>query len=262
MSPLYLVLLLLIVVGHSWKTNRKPRVYGDKLPRRVLTPSSRQVQRKIVVYHNFFRTHVHPAAADMLSMTWHKGAALSAQRWADQCQLLTHDNLSGRWIDSYGSCGQNIFISTHQVPWFFAIKTWFLERHNFTYDGDNSLIEVGHYTQLVWASTHKVGCGFAECQRNSGKKYFSYVCNYCPIGNYLEKLSRPYKKGKACSGCPGHCKLGKLCTNSCPAADLWANCGELYNTWPQWLCRTDHTRQGRERRDNCKATCTCEGKIK
>lgn len=31
--------------------------------------------------------------------------------------LLTHDNVTGRHIDNYGACGQNIFISTHQVPW-------------------------------------------------------------------------------------------------------------------------------------------------
>lgn len=61
--------------------------------------------------------------------------------------------------------------------------------------------------------------------------WFSYFS-----GNYLEKLSRPYKRGKPCSGCPDHCRLSKLCTNSCPAADLWANCGELYDTWPQVLC--------------------------
>lgn len=250
--------------GVSWKNDRKPRVYGDKIPRRVLLPYNRQVQRKIVLYHNFFRTHVTPQAADMLTMQWHKGAAKAAQRWADQCLLLTHDNVTGRWLDYFGSCGQNIFISTHQVPWFFAIKTWFLERHNFTYGSrNNSLLEVGHYTQLVWAATHKVGCGFSQCSRpSSGKPYFSYVCNYCPIGNHLERLGRPYKKGKPCSGCPKHCRLNKLCTNACPVADFWANCAELYRIWPHWLCRSDTTPQGRERRHNCRATCGCVGKIK
>ena len=49
--------------------------------------------------------------------TWHAEAARDAQRWADQCQFLIHDNVTGRWVDDFGSCGQNIFVSTHQVPW-------------------------------------------------------------------------------------------------------------------------------------------------
>lgn len=48
---------------------------------------------------------------------WHHGAARSAQKWAEQCRLLTHDTAKGRWVDNYGACGQNIFVSTQKVPW-------------------------------------------------------------------------------------------------------------------------------------------------
>nr|CAD7265108.1 unnamed protein product [Timema shepardi] len=59
-----------------------------------------------------------------LWQSWHKGAARAAQRWADQCLLLTHDDVSGRYVEDFGSCGQNIFVSTHQVPWY--TRPWFL----------------------------------------------------------------------------------------------------------------------------------------
>ncbi|XP_046403123.1 cysteine-rich secretory protein 2-like [Ischnura elegans] len=275
--------------AHAWKTDRKPKVFGDRIPVKLLTPTNRKVQRKIAYYHNFFRSRVSPPASDMLSMSWHKGAARAAQKWANRCLMLTHDDVHGRWTDDYGSCGQNIFISTHQVPWFFAIKTWFMERHNFTYGSSkNDLYVVGHYTQMVWASTHKVGCGFARCpsaplhipgksarlRRHGGrlqamslpslatrKTYYSYICNYCPIGNFVERLGRPYKKGEPCSGCPDHCRNNKLCTNSCPVADLWINCGDLNSTWHNWLCNHGDSAEGQERQKSCKATCTCGGRI-
>lgn len=67
----------------------------------------------------------------------------------------------------------------------FAIKTWYLEKDNFTYGSTkNDLKVVGHYTQMVWATTHEVGCGLQKCNRNGsvkGKIYYNYVCNYCPM---------------------------------------------------------------------------------
>ena len=46
---------------------------------------------------------------------------------------------------------------------------------------------VGHFTQVVWKSTTKVGCGFSTCGDND-----LLVCNYSPAGNfagqYLENV--------------------------------------------------------------------------
>ncbi|XP_026468327.1 cysteine-rich secretory protein 2-like [Ctenocephalides felis] len=262
-NTIIIILVVVICTCEAWRYDRKPKVYGDKIPLRGLTPRFRALQKKIVLYHNFFRTKVDPRPANMLRMTWHKGAARAAQRWADRCLLLTHDDAMGRWDEDFGSCGQNIFVSSQQVPWFFAMKTWFLEKNNFTYGSSGNKLEViGHYTQLVWDSTHKVGCGFAKCFRGGpkDKPYYNYVCNYCPIGNAKDRLERPYKRGEFCASCPGQCRVKKLCTNSCPYADLWINCRELHATWANWLCNTE-TPQGRDRRHNCRATCTCKGKI-
>lgn len=100
-------------------------------------------------------------------------------------------------------------------------------------------------------------------------------------GNRVEQLGTPYKKGKPCTSCQQACHtkiklvnlklfsiqlliyfnlIFRLCVNSCNAADLWANCRELYKTWPGWLCRTNTT-EGLQRQHNCLATCNCQGKI-
>ena len=50
----------------------------------------------------------------------------------------------------------------------------------------------------------------------------------------------------------------KLCTNGCDYADMWMNCKELASQWQDWLCNTKQSIEGRERFQNCKATCTCD----
>ncbi|CAH1368353.1 unnamed protein product [Tenebrio molitor] len=260
-----LVLFLIVVVvdgSSTWRRDRRPRITGDKIPLRAIIPNRRKIQKKIVTYHNFFRTKVVPKAANMLRMRWHRGAATAAQKWSRKCFVLTHDNVTGRHIDNYGACGQNIFIATDKVPWLFAIKTWYLEKDNFTYGSrKNELSVVGHYTQMVWATTHEVGCGLSKCFfENTGKTFYNYICNYCPIGNRPGQLGRPYRRGRPCGMCRKNCHARRLCTNSCHVADLWANCKELNRVWPDWLCNTSSPK-GRERMQNCQATCKCKDKL-
>ena len=57
----------------------------------------------------------------------------------------------------------------------------------------------GHYTQVVWADTYKVGCGFSQYKQNDFNMGL-YVCNYGPGGNVIG--APLYKVGTACSDCP------------------------------------------------------------
>lgn len=50
--------------------------------------------------------------------------------------------------------------------------------------------EIGHYTQVVWATTTAVGCaaiGYTEGDPNTTVMPYQqlYVCNYGPPGNYI-----------------------------------------------------------------------------
>lgn len=46
------------------------------MPVKLLNPAHHSTQKKIVMYHNYFRSRVHPPAADMLAMVtnvfWYK----------------------------------------------------------------------------------------------------------------------------------------------------------------------------------------------
>ncbi|KAG5326579.1 CRIS1 protein, partial [Acromyrmex heyeri] len=242
-----------------------PRLYGDRVPINLIRTTSSKIRQKIVDTHNYFRTQVKPSAANMLVMKWHSGLAKAAQRWADRCLGLVHDNATGLYLDGFGQSGQNIFISTGRTLWNFPIRMWYMEYKDFKYGPNttNEILEIGHYTQVVWATTHLVGCGVSHCTGGKGplgKDFYMYVCNYAPSGNYKGRLGLPYVAGKPCSMCKDHCTQDALCTNACYHTDLWSNCAELLSTFGSWVCETD-TKEGRERRKFCGATCNCKDKI-
>jgi len=67
--------------------------------------------------------------------------------------------------------------------------------------------ETGHYTQLAWADTYKVGCGVSGFQKEKWWKRL-VACNYAIGGNVNNK--ELYIIGEPCSKCPS----GTTCKNS------------------------------------------------
>ncbi|NXS53884.1 CRLD2 protein, partial [Brachypteracias leptosomus] len=62
-----------------------------------------------------------------------------------------------------------------------------------------------HYTQIVWATTNKIGCAVNVCKQMNvwGEVWENavyLVCNYSPKGNWIGEA--PYKTGRPCSECP------------------------------------------------------------
>ena len=77
---------------------------------------------------------------------------------------------------SLGS-GQNL--AAAQSNWTVVINDWYYEIEFFRYDRKDLMrfVDVGHFTQLVWAESAKIGCGWTECSNLQGNKRF-YACNY------------------------------------------------------------------------------------
>jgi len=192
--------------------------------RRGVTNGDKNV---IVSLHNKLRSQValgqefrgvvgsQPPAANMLEMTWDDELAVVAQRWADQCQF-GHDSIRnvGRF-----KVGQNVYIHAHSnagpVPWRQGIMSFYdeVKLHNSRDTQSYSFLpSTGHYTQMVWAQTGKIGCGSISWREGRFIKQF-LVCNYGPSGNTLR---RPiYDIGKACSRCP----TGTSCSNGLCSAN-------------------------------------------
>ncbi|XP_031123652.1 pathogenesis-related protein PR-1-like [Ipomoea triloba] len=93
-------------------------------------------------------------------------------------------------MHSAGPYGENIFWGGGE-GWMpvQAAAAWAAERrwYNYRYNSCAGGQECGHYTQIVWRETRRVGCARVAC---SGGKGVFMTCNYDPPGNYIGE--RPY----------------------------------------------------------------------
>ncbi|XP_067166534.1 peptidase inhibitor 16 [Apteryx mantelli] len=163
-------------------------------------------EKKIIVDgHNKYRSQVSPPAMDMLKMSWDTDLEAFAQAYAEKC-IWDHNKERGRR-------GENLFAMTPTLDLEFAVEDWNGEEkyYNLTTTTCAPGQMCGHYTQVVWASTHRIGCGVKFCAKIDGietEDMYLLVCNYYPPGNM--KGRKPYKEGASCSQCPE----GTLCVNS------------------------------------------------
>jgi hypothetical protein len=187
---------------------------------------SSQEKNQVLNLHNKLRSRVstgnerrgspgpQPEAANMLELTWDDELAHIAQRWAEQCSF-GHDQT--RNVRRF-QVGQNVYQTTRSrdqpvsaliregvTSWYDEVKQFAnagVSRYNFNFG-------TGHYTQMLWAKTSKVGCGHVSYQSGNFINKF-LVCNYGEAGNFQD--SKMYKSGKACSRCP----RGTRCSNRNP----------------------------------------------
>ncbi|KAJ0965667.1 hypothetical protein J5N97_026805 [Dioscorea zingiberensis] len=124
------------------------------------------------------------AAIGLRPLVWDRRLANYAARYAGRrrkdCAL----------VHSKGPYGENIFWGGGG-GWrgAQAVAAWVGERRWYRH-GDNSCArgeECGHYTQIIWGSTRRVGCAMVTC--NAGRGVF-ITCNYDPPGNYIGE--KPY----------------------------------------------------------------------
>ncbi|BAT86961.1 hypothetical protein LR48_Vigan09g255500 [Vigna angularis] len=128
--------------------------------------------------HNAARSDVGVA-----NIVWDDTVAAFAQNYANQrigdCNLI-HSGGDGKY-------GENLAGSSGDLSGKDAVKMWVDEKSNYDYNS-NSCVggECGHYTQVVWRNSVRVGCAKVRC--NNGGTFIG--CNYDPPGNYVDQ--RPY----------------------------------------------------------------------
>jgi len=67
-----------------------------------------------------------------------------------------------------------------------AVEWWYNEIKNYNYHNHKSMNEeqVGHFTQIVWRATSKVGMAFSTRTLNGITKVFA-VARYSPARNFV-----------------------------------------------------------------------------
>ena len=164
-------------------------------------------------------TAAHNAARDKLGLpplTWDPGLAAIADEWAEHLastngcvmehrpsQELTFTDGAGGEIWATGNyvngmfIGENLYWSAISPPPeviplvdpAVVVEAWESEVVDYDYSTNSCTPGkmCGHYTQIVWEDTERVGCAFRTCSADGSQVW---VCNYYPAGNIVGE--KPY----------------------------------------------------------------------
>ncbi|KAJ8343371.1 hypothetical protein SKAU_G00307000 [Synaphobranchus kaupii] len=224
----------------NWILNEKGT--GTNAPAKGLGAKERF---QIATQHNRLRSRVNPMAANMQKMEWSEKLSLLAQERAALCAEPPdpqgpHPDHVG-WNTHRSATGTTSFAE--------VIDAWFGEGRDYNYligqCEDNGTCQ--HYTQLVWATSSRVGCARQVCYSGAGP-WEVYACAYSPGGNWEVngRMVVPYKAGPYCS----------LCTSAMAGCfRRWDHVGGLCET-PRNPCRMSCGQNGQLNVSSCQCRCS------
>jgi uncharacterized protein YkwD len=177
-----------------WRANEpaastpEPQSPAPPPPRRPPPPPPRggslpAVSQALLDAHNRHRAQ-HCAAP----LAWSPQLAQVAQRWAN-----TLRDRGCQFGHSGGSYGENLAAGTTGTLDAEAVAgMWYEEVRDYKFPNGGFSMSTGHFTQLVWRATTKLGCAMSQCNGND-----IWVCEYDPAGN-VQGEYRDNVKPKGC----------------------------------------------------------------
>jgi len=147
----------------------------------------------IVAAHNKWRAQV-----GVGKLSYSPELAASSQAWADNLKQTNQCRM--RHSSPEGKYGENLYWASaavwtdgrrelQKVPSTKPVESWGNEKLDYSH-AKNSCKPgkmCGHYTQVVWKTSTKVGCAVAVCEDSQEQVW---VCQYQPAGNWVG--SKPY----------------------------------------------------------------------
>ena len=153
----------------------------------------------VLTAHNNARKNDVPGntGGPLPNLEWDDALATASQTYAEtlgktKCGSIDHDA-------KRGDVGENIYqgsttdASAPPRSGPDAVTSWVAEKADYAYTSNTCTPEkmCGHYTQVVWRDTTKVGCGRATCTVDDFINTV-WVCRYSPAGNLNTDTTKPY----------------------------------------------------------------------
>jgi uncharacterized protein YkwD len=131
-------------------------------------PEGADLDRILDAHNDYRKKHCAPP------LEWSDDLADTAQRWADKLKKR-----GCGFSHSDSPYGENLAAGTEGTMGAErATEIWYEEKQHHNFRSGNFSMRAGHFTQLVWVGSERLGCGTTRC---NGKQI--WVCNYDPPGN-------------------------------------------------------------------------------
>lgn len=141
-------------------------------PPSVKPPATKvpQEYRAIFNLHNAYRKR-----HDVPALKWSSRVAGSAEAWARACKFQ-HESQSQYGENLYAVWGlPNVDRALSG-----AAAAWYDEVGDYRYTNPGFSMKTGHFTQVVWKNSKKLGCAARQCGPMT-----LVVCRYDPPGNVM-----------------------------------------------------------------------------
>jgi len=132
------------------------------------------------------------------ALVWDEGFAAEATRYAvilAQRGVMEHSDQSAnarRYGENLWMGTRGAFSYADMVGMFLEERRYYLPRAVPDISTTGHWKDAGHYSQIIWRTTTRVGCGIA-----SGPDFDALVCRYDPAGNIWGRRAHDHAPGEA-----------------------------------------------------------------
>lgn len=112
-------------------------------------------------------------------LEWDDALADKAEAWSNHLAQAGCD-----LVHSHDEYGENLYWTSATATPSEVVGSWASESADYDLATHTCAAGAvcGHYTQIVWKNTQRVGCGAATCGGGGGE---IWTCKYDPPGNYV-----------------------------------------------------------------------------